>query len=69
MTQKYTEARAKANRKWDAANKDRYWRAQVVMPADLKDRVIARADELGLSFGAYARSLIEADLESAKPVE
>ena len=59
---KYTEAKARANRKWDEANRANYWRATVVFPIEEKAGVIARAEELGKSLSDYVRDLIKADM-------
>ena len=60
---KYTEAKAKANRKWDEANRANYWRATIVFPVDEKAEVMSRAEELGKSLSDYVRDLIKADMQ------
>lgn len=59
-----SDAKKKANRKWNEANKDRYWNCIVMFPAEEKDAVKARAASLGLSVSEYIRGLIHADIES-----
>ncbi len=58
-----TEARKKANRKWDAENRDRYWPCYLRFPASDKQVIVARADSLGLTVSDYIRGLVYADLE------
>lgn len=53
MTAKYTEARKQANRRWDEANKDRYARVSLVMPADLKPAIQQAAQGDGLSVNQW----------------
>lgn len=53
MAQKYTEAKKNANRKWDEANKDRYARVSLVLPADMKPVIQMRAEQDGTSVNAW----------------
>jgi predicted HicB family RNase H-like nuclease len=53
MTQKNTEAKKQANRRWDEANKDRYARLDVVAPAELKPQIQAAAKAAGMSVNAW----------------
>ncbi len=62
-----SNARRKANRKWDEANRDRYWSCMVRFPAEEKERIAARAAQLGVSISEYIRGLVYADLGSAGP--
>lgn len=57
-----SEARKKANRKWDEANHDRYWPCFLRFPASEKPAIHARAAELGLPVSEYIRRLVYADL-------
>ena len=52
MTQKYTEAKKQANKRWDEANKERYARISLVLPAELKPDVQAAARD-GTSVNAW----------------
>ena len=53
MVQRYTEAKKQANRRWDEANKDRYARISLVVPADLKPGIQQAAERDGLSVNAW----------------
>ena len=57
-----SNARKKANRKWDDLNRDRYWQCPLRFPAADKQVVVARAAELGISVSEYIRNLIYSDL-------
>ncbi len=59
-----TESRKKANRKWDEANRDRYWECCLRFPAAYRDPVFSRAAELGIPVSEYLRNLVYADLEA-----
>lgn len=59
-----SEAQKKASRKWDEANRDRYWRLIVRFPAEERERVQQAAESKGLSTSEYVRQLILRDLES-----
>ena len=59
---KYTDAKRDANRRWDEKNRDRYWRATIVFPAEEKPSVVARAEQTGQSLSDYIRGLIAADM-------
>ena len=65
---KYTEAKARANRKWDEANRANYWRATIVFPAEEKAQVMAQAERAGKSLSDYVRDLIKAD-RASEPTE
>lgn len=56
---KYTDAKRIANNKWDAANLDHLGLA---LPKGYRERVKARAADLGKSVNGYIRGLIESDL-------
>lgn len=60
---KYTEARKAANKKWDEANKDRYARFSVVVPAELKPLIAQAAAAAGVSVNAWIAGAIKAKLE------
>ena len=60
-------SRKKANQKWDAANRDRYWQCTARFPASDRDAVTARAAELGLPVSEYIRGLVYADIGAADP--
>ena len=53
MAQKYTEAKKQANRRWDEANKDRYARISLVVPAEMKPQIKVVADADGLSVNQF----------------
>ncbi len=55
-------ARKKANRKWDEANRDRYWQCPLRFSAADKQAVVARAAALGVPVSEYIRGLVYADL-------
>ena len=57
-----SNARKKANRKWDEQNRDRYWPCSLRFPAGDKQAIIERASALGLPVSEYIRSLVYADL-------
>ena len=57
-----SNARKKANRKWDELNRDRYWVCTLRFPAADKQVVIARAAEIGIPVSEYIRNLIYSDL-------
>ena len=59
-----TESRKKANRKWDEANRDRYWACYLRFPAADKEVIFERASALGLTVSEYIRSLVYADLSA-----
>lgn len=61
-----SEAKKRANRKWDEENRERFWRATVVFPAEEKAEVMAAAERRGMSFSDYARRLIRDDMEREK---
>lgn len=60
---KYTEARKAANRRWDEANKDRYARLSVVVPAEMKPEITAAAQEAGQSVNAWITEAIKEKLK------
>lgn len=53
MPQKYTEAKKQANRRWDEANKDRYARVSLVLPAELKPKIQHAAERDRMSVNAW----------------
>ena len=55
-------ARKKANRKWNEANRDRYWQCPLRFPAADKRVVVARAADLGIPVSEYIRGLVYTDL-------
>ena len=55
-------ARKKANRKWNEANRDRYWQCPLRFPAADKRVVVARAADLGIPVSVYIRKLVHTDL-------
>lgn len=59
-----SDAQKKAARKWDEANRDRYWRCTIVFPTEEREAISTRAASLGLSVSEYIRGLIRADMES-----
>lgn len=62
MTQKYTEARKAANRKWDSQNLDR---VNLALPKGYREKLQEVAAERGLSVNAYVRQLIDDALAAA----
>lgn len=56
---KYTEKKKASNARWDGANLDRIG---VAMPKGSKDKIKARANELGLSVNKYLSQLIGGDI-------
>ncbi len=59
----YTEAKARANKKWNDANKDRYDRIQLVFPKGKKDEVRAAAKSHKMSLNAYILQAVETALK------
>lgn len=57
-----TEAKRKANRKWDEAHRGNYWRCTIVFPAEEKQKIIDKANAANLSISDYVRGLIEKDV-------
>lgn len=53
MSREYNEARKRANKKWDEANKDRYARISLMLPADVKPQVKAAAEAAGQSVNQW----------------
>lgn len=53
MARKYTEARKQANKRWDEANKDRYYRVALVAPAEMKPQIQRAAEQDGMSVNAW----------------
>lgn len=60
MPRKYTEARANANKKWDAANLDRI---SVVVPKGKRDVIKAHADKMGESVNQFIGRAIDRTME------
>jgi len=58
-----SEAKKRANRKWDEAHRSDYWRCTIVFPAEEKQAVIDKASAAGLSLSDYIRGLIAKDGE------
>ncbi len=56
-----TEARKRANRKWDEAHRGDYWRCTIVFPIEEKDQVMQQAEAAGVSLSEYIRQLIAQD--------
>lgn len=56
-----SEAKKAANRRWDEANRSRYWRATVVFPIEEKETVMAKAARRGQTLSEYIRGLIDKD--------
>lgn len=56
-----SEAKKKANLKWDQAHRADYWRCTIVFPIQEKERVIEQARSAGLSISDYVRQLIDND--------
>ena len=61
-----SEAKKRANKKWDAAHRADYWRCTVSFRAEEKEMVTARAAELGQTVAEYIRGLVLLDIH---PVE
>ncbi len=57
-----SNARKKANRKWDEQNRDRYWPCLLRFPAADKPVIVARAASKGQTVSEYIRGLVYADL-------
>ena len=53
MSKQYTEAKKAANRRWDEANKDRYARISLVLPAEMKPPIQQAAERDGMSVNAW----------------
>lgn len=58
-----TESRKKANRKWDTANRSRYWQCPVRFPSSDKTAILARASDLGVPVSEYIRNLVYSDID------
>lgn len=56
-----SEAKKKANLKWDQAHRADYWRCTIVFPIQEKERVLEQARAAGLSISDYVRQLIDND--------
>ena len=61
-----SEAKKRANRKWDEAHRADYWRCTIVFPAQEREAIQARAEELGIPVSEYIRSLIREDLSTGQ---
>ena len=61
-----SEARKKANRKWDEANRSRYWQCTVRFPADDKKYLVACAAKEGLPVSEFIRQRVYAAIEFEK---
>lgn len=53
MPRKYTEARKQANKRWDEANKDKYARLALVVPAEMKAPIQQAAQAAGQSVNQW----------------
>ncbi len=62
MGREYNEARKRANRKWDEANKDRYARISLMLPAEVKPQIKAAAEATGQSVNAWILDAIKQHL-------
>jgi len=51
--QKYTEAKKLANRRWDEANRERYARVSLVLPAEMKPTIQHAAARDNMSVNAW----------------
>ena len=61
-----SQARKKANRKWDEANRDRYWVCTLRFPAADREVIFARAADMNVPVSDYIRGLVYADIEFEK---
>ena len=59
-SQKYTEARKRGNRKWDAANLDRI---SIAVPKGQKDTIKAHAEGRGESVNGFVNRAISETME------
>lgn len=59
-SQKYTEARKRGNRKWDAANLDRI---SIAVPKGHKEAIKAHAEARGESVNGFINRAIEETME------
>ena len=59
-----SESRTKANRKWDEANRDRYWVCYLRFPAADREVIFERASACGLTVSEYIRNLVYTDLSA-----
>ena len=59
-SQKYTEARKRGNRKWDAANLDRI---SIAVPKGHKDAIKAHAEARGESVNGFVNRAISETME------
>ncbi len=64
-TQKYTEAKKKGNRKWDAANLDRL---SLAVPKGRKAEIQAHAQGMGETVNGFLKRAIEETIERDKIV-
>ena len=58
-----TEARKKANHKWDEANRDRYWKCTVRFRAEDKKYLVAAAAREGIPVAEFVRQHVYAAIE------
>lgn len=65
-SQKYTEARKRGNKKWDAENLDRL---SIAAPKGYRDALKARAAARGESVNAYIIRAIDARIEQDRKQE
>lgn len=63
--QKYTEAKKKGNRKWDAANLDRL---SLAVPKGRKAEIQAHAQDMGETVNGFLKRAIEETIERDKTV-
>ena len=59
-----SEAKKRANKKWDEEHRDEYWRATIVFPAEERETVQERARARGQSVSDYIRELVRKDLNN-----
>ena len=58
---KYTEARYRATRKYEA---HKYWRPSIILPKEAEEKIRARAEQNGESISGYITRLVLADLDN-----
>lgn len=64
-----SEAKKRANIKWNKANADKYWRATIMIPVEEKAAIMEAAAKRGLSLSEYVRALVKADMERIEEEE
>ena len=58
-----SNARKKANRKWDEANRDRFWKCTVRFPAEDNKYLVAAAAKEGIPVAEFDRQHVYAAIE------